>query len=383
MVQHLAETEADLLGFIGAVQRLHLGHVEPSPSVPPEIELRTSPCGRSATTSPDASVTSSPNSSSPTDRAVPHLLVIGGSDAGIAAALASRQRDADWDVTVALADRCPNYSICGLPFYLSGETPDWRTLAHRTAHEIRATGVTLDIDAIAIDLDPTDRRVTVGRSQGCEQIGYDELIVASGAKPASPPIPGTDLEGVYTMHTMADALAVHERLPDTRRIVIVGAGYIGCELADTFTRRHLDVTVVEALAEVLITVDHDLGRRVRTELTGHGVRVLVATAVTGIVSKHHELHVFTDGRHDLTADLVVLAVGVGPNTAFGRRGGLPTGVRDAFVVDRRMATPVPHVWAAGDCVETWLPLLDAPGYLPLGTTAHKQGRVAGTNAVGR
>jgi NADPH-dependent 2,4-dienoyl-CoA reductase/sulfur reductase-like enzyme len=121
---------------------------------------------------------------------------------------------------------------------------------------------------------------------------------------------------------------------------------------------------------------------VRTELTDHSVRVLVATAVTGIVSKRHDVHVSTDAGHDLAADLVVVAVGVVPNTAFGRRGGLPTGIRDAFVVDRRMATAVPHVWAAGYCVETWLPLLNAPGYLPLGTTAYKQGRVAGTNAVG-
>jgi NADPH-dependent 2,4-dienoyl-CoA reductase/sulfur reductase-like enzyme len=104
--------------------------------------------------------------------------------------------------------------------------------------------------------------------------------------------------------------------------------------------------------------------------------------VTEIRGRAGQLQVCTDAGDEVAADIVIVAVGVSPNTALGRRGGLPTGERGAFVVDRRMATTIPHVWAAGDCVETWLPLLDRAGYLPLGTTAHKQGRVAGANAVG-
>ena len=225
-------------------------------------------------------------------------------------------------------------------------------------------------------------RVSVAHNGRCQDLAYDELIVATGATPVRPPLPGIDLAGVHTLHTMADAFAVHQRLADARRVVIVGAGYIGCELADAFTHRHVDVTVIEALPEVLTTVDGDLGRRVRDELTSHGVRVLVGAAVTGIRTGPPGLLVGTDGGHDVAADLVVVAVGVAPNTAFGRRGGLPTGSRGALVVDGRMATSVPHVWAAGDCVETWLPLLNTAGYVPLGTTAHKQGHVAGINAVG-
>ncbi|HEY1279164.1 MAG TPA: FAD-dependent oxidoreductase [Acidimicrobiales bacterium] len=313
---------------------------------------------------------------------MPHLLIVGGSDAGIAAGLAARQHDPDWDATIVLADRYPNFSICGLPFYLSGETRDWRALAHRGTSELTAAGLDLAVDTIAIDLDPHVHRVTVAHDGQCREIGYDQLVIATGAKPVRPALPGIDLEGVHTLHTMADAFAVHERLPEVARVAIVGAGYIGCELADAFTRRDLDVTVIEALPDVLTTVDRDLGSRVRQELTDHGVRVLAGSAVTEIRSRDHLLHVCTDGAADVAADLVIIAVGVAPNSAIGRRGGLATGVRGALVVDRRMATGVPDVWAAGDCVETWLPLLQRPGYLPLGTTAHKQGRVAGPNAVG-
>ncbi len=258
---------------------------------------------------------------------MPHLFVVGGSDAGIAAALTARTQDPGWDVTVALADRYPNFSICGLPFYLSGETPDWRDLAHRTTAQLAAAGINLAVETTVIDLEPAKQRVTIAHGGECQTVSYDEVIVATGAMPARPPLPGIDLAGVHTLHTMADAFAVHDRLGGARRVVIVGAGYIGCELADAYRRRHLDVTVIEALPEVLPTVDDDLGRRVRDELTSHGVRVLVGTAVSEIHSARDGLSVRTAGGHDLVADIVTVAVGVAPNTALGGRARLALGVR--------------------------------------------------------
>jgi NADPH-dependent 2,4-dienoyl-CoA reductase/sulfur reductase-like enzyme len=145
---------------------------------------------------------------------VPRLLIVGGSDAGIAAGLAARQQDPAWDVTVVLADRYPDFSICGLPFYLSGETQDWRALAHRRATDLASAGLEVALETVAIDLDPDERRVTVAHAGQCEEVDYDELLVATGATPIRPPLPGVDLDGVHTFHTMAEAFAVHERLPD-------------------------------------------------------------------------------------------------------------------------------------------------------------------------
>jgi len=141
------------------------------------------------------------------------VLIIGGSDAGIAAALRAREVDPAADVTVVVADAFPNYSICGLPFYLSGEVPDWRALAHRTAAEIEGYGITLRLDHTARAIDPVRRAVTVvDRAGRAHDLAYDRLVIATGAVPIQPRIAGLDLPGVYTLHRMEDSFAVHARL---------------------------------------------------------------------------------------------------------------------------------------------------------------------------
>jgi len=312
------------------------------------------------------------------------LLVVGGSDAGIAAALRAREVDPDADVTVLVADAYPNFSICGLPFFLSGETPDWRDLAHRTRADIEATGVRLLLDHRADRIDPGRRQVEVTAPDGrTVTLGYDQLVVGTGAVPVRPPLPGIDLPGVHVLHTMGDSFAVAALLArGPRSAVIVGAGYIGTEMADALTHRGVDVTLVEQLPSVLATVDPQLGADVAAELARHGVTIATATAVERIVAEGGRLRVDGTGGFAAAADLVLVAVGVRPDTALARTAGVELGVRGAVRVDRHMCTSVGGVLAAGDCAETWHRLLEAPAYLPLGTTAHKQGRAAGENAAG-
>jgi len=310
------------------------------------------------------------------------LLVVGGSDAGIAAALRAREVDPDADVTVLVADAYPNYSICGLPFFLSGETPDWRDLAHRTRADIEATGVRLLLDHHADRIDPGRRQVEVTAPDGRTlTLGYDQLVVGTGAVPVRPPLPGIDLPGVHVLHTMGDSFAVAALLArEPRSAVIVGAGYIGTEMAGALTHRGVDVTLVEQLPSVLSTVDPELGADAAAELARHGVTIATATTVERIVAEGGRLRVDGTGGFAAAADLVLVAVGVRPDTALARTAGVELGVRGAVRVDRHMRTSVGGVLAAGDCAETWHRLLEAAAYLPLGTTAHKQGRAAGENA---
>jgi len=212
---------------------------------------------------------------------------------------------------------------------------------------------------------------------------FDTLVVATGAEPVRPPLPGIDHEGVYQLHTMGDGLLLHEAL--SRRpgsAVIVGAGYIGLEMAEALHARGLAVTVVEQLPSVLPTVDAELGALVRGELERHGIRVVDSVAVTAVEGTNGGLTVRGEPGLELGTDIVLVVVGVRPNTALGRAAGIETGVRGALRVGRRMETNAPHVYAAGDCAVTYHRLLRTDTYLPLGTTAHKQGRVAGENAVG-
>jgi NADPH-dependent 2,4-dienoyl-CoA reductase/sulfur reductase-like enzyme len=313
------------------------------------------------------------------------LLILGGSDAGISAALRAREVDSAAEVTAVVAGRFPNYSICGLPFYLSGEVPDWRWLAHRTAEDITREGIHLLLDTTAQAIDPANHLVTVADRGGqVRELGYDRLVIATGAVPVRPHIPGLDLAGVYLLRRVEDSFAVHEYL-DTRAprsAVIVGGGYIGVEMADAFVRRGLAVTLVEHGAWVLKTVDESLGRRVSAELRHRGVEVATGIAVERIAQAGSQLHVMGTEGFGATADLVLVAVSVRPQTELAEAAGIATGERQAIRVTRTMETNLPDIYAAGDCVETWHRLLKAPRYLPLGTTAHKQGRIAGENAVG-
>lgn len=321
-----------------------------------------------------------------------HLVAIGGSDAGISAALRARELDPTTDVTVVVADAYPNFSICGIPYYISGEVTQWNHLAHRTHADLEATGMRLRLDTRATRIDAPDQRLHLRAQDGTESVlEYDELVVGTGAVPSRPPIDGlAELgpdEGVHLLHSMGDTFALTASLDRIRprTALIVGAGYVGLEMAEGLTARGIQVTQVEMLDEVLPTVDPELGALVHAELDRHGVDVHTSTRVTRIDHDAEGLHVTGTGpdQEPLTwnVDLVLVVVGVTPDTDLLVRAGARTSHRGAVDVDASMATGLPHVWAAGDCVITHHRLLGTT-YLPLGTTAHKQGRVAGENALG-
>lgn len=313
------------------------------------------------------------------------LVIIGGSDAGISAAIRARELAPEEDVTVLVADRFPNYSICGLPFYLSGEVSDWKTLAHRKTRELESRGITLRLAHRATRIDPVTKSVTATTAGNrTRSFTYDRLIVATGALPARPPVEGLDLPGVFFLRSMADGFALQHYLTtsEPQSAVIVGSGYIGMEMADALTRRGLSVTVL-ARSAVLKTVDLGLGRLVRDELARNRVKVVEATPVTAIEKgRQGRLAVRSLAGRPVHADLVLVATGSEPDSSLAARAGASTGVRRAVRVSRAMETNLPDVYAAGDCAETWHRLLRRNVYLPLGTTAHKQGRVAGENAIG-
>jgi NADPH-dependent 2,4-dienoyl-CoA reductase/sulfur reductase-like enzyme len=324
-----------------------------------------------------------------------HMIAIGGSDAGISAALRAREVAPGTEVTVVVADAYPNFSICGIPYYVSGEVPHWRNLAHRTIVDLEAAGMTLRLDTIARRIDVAGRKLLATSADGTEEVlSWDQLVIGTGAVPARPPIAGLDTlgpaNGVHLLHSMDDTFAIMRTLDETspESAVIVGAGYIGLEMAEALAARGLAVTQVEQLPEVLPTVDPQLGALVRTQLEGHGVTVLSATTVRQISScgagapARLRVDATADGEPvTLHAGLVLVVTGVRPETSLAASAGAALGARGAITVDNAMRTGLPGVYAAGDCVITHHRLLGET-YLPLGTTAHKQGRVAGENAAG-
>lgn len=325
-----------------------------------------------------------------------HLIAIGGSDAGISAALRARELDPDTTVSVIVADAYPNFSICGIPYYVSGEVAHWSNLAHRTASDLAATGMNVHLNTRVTAIDPAAHTITTTNPGGdTEQLTYDSLVIGTGALSARPPITGLRCpnalgpsDGVHLLHSMGDTFAVMDTIErrTPRTAVIIGAGYIGLEMAEGLTTRGIAVTQIEALPEVLPTVDPELGAMVHTELTKHGVDVLTSTTVTALARAETGQITVSAQRNDepLTraVDMVLVVVGVAPDTELAATAGAELGIKGAIVVDEAMRTNLPDIYAAGDCAITHHRLLGTT-WLPLGTTAHKQGRVAGENAVGR
>lgn len=314
------------------------------------------------------------------------LLILGGSDAGITAALRARECDSTSEVSIVLADAFPNYSVCGIPFYLSGEVHDWHQLAHRTTQEITDAGIHLFLNTVAESIDPTRYQVTVaGNETSAQVLSYDRLLIATGAEPTQPSIAGISHPAVFLLRSMEDCFAVdhYATSHQSRTALIIGGGYIGLEMADALTLRGLSVTVVEHAESVLKTVDPRLGALVRAELERHSMQVVPSVQVERMEGvPDQQVRVLGTDGFEQTADLVLVAVGVRPVTGLAHSAGLALGSHSALQVTRRMETTVPDIYAAGDCVETWHRLLNHWTYLPLGTTAHKQGRIAGENAVG-
>jgi NADPH-dependent 2,4-dienoyl-CoA reductase/sulfur reductase-like enzyme len=320
------------------------------------------------------------------------LLVVGGSDAGIQAGLRALERDPTVEVTVLVADRYPNYSVCGIPYHVAGEVPDWHDLAHRSQADLTAAGLDLRLEHRAVRIDPTARQVDcVDQTGTCRRFGYDQLVVATGALPARPPIAGLDrlgpADGVHTLHTIGDTLTLTTSLTrrQARRVVIVGAGYIGMEMAEALRGRGVGVTVLERLPQVLpATLDPDLAAELEQTLARHDVAVHTSTPVQAISQPDGGAGLVVHGPAAARwqAEVVLVVTGVRPDSHLAAQAGLRLGVAGAVAVDRRMRTSAPGVLAAGDCVVTYHRLLEQDTYLPLGTTAHKQGRIAGETATG-
>ncbi|EAQ68821.1 pyridine nucleotide-disulfide oxidoreductase family protein [Synechococcus sp. RS9909] len=308
-------------------------------------------------------------------------MIIGGSDAGISAAIRIRELDTNAEVSVLLRDAYPNYSICGLPFLISGQTAMPEQLAHRSLSELERLGLQIQAHTTAVAVDAS--RQTVETHKG-HRIPYDRLILATGARARRPQLAGVDEEGVFSLRWMGDALRLQSFLLEQqpRHAVIVGGGYIGLEMADALHRRGLQLAVVEHNTALLRTVHASLASSLQQALLQRGHSLHLNQRLRAIHRQGRALAAELSDGSMIHTEMVLLAVGAVPATELAASAGIALGAGGAMVVDRQMRTGVDQIWAAGDGVETYHRLLQRHGYQPLGTNAHKQGRIAGENALG-
>ena len=315
------------------------------------------------------------------------LVVVGGVAAGMSAAARARRTNPDLEIVAFEKTGYVSYGSCGLPYLIAGLIEDADSLVARTPEQFAKDNIEARThhEVQAVD---TDKKVVTVRDldEGREfRLGYDLLVMTTGGRAILPPIPGVELEGVFVLRNIEDGIAVRDFIAEERprRAVIVGGGYIGVEVAEAFVERGLETTVLNMPPQILDDFDPDIAQFMQDELERHGVKVSVGDTAKGIEgdAKGRARMVLSEkGRHE--ADLVLIGAGVRAQSLLAKKAGIGLGVKGSIAVDERMRTNVPDVYAAGDCAETYHLLLKEPSYIPLGTTANKQGRVAGTNAAG-
>jgi NADPH-dependent 2,4-dienoyl-CoA reductase/sulfur reductase-like enzyme len=313
------------------------------------------------------------------------LVVIGGVAAGMSAAAKARRENPGLEVVVYEKGSFISYAACGMPYWIAGDIPDFRALIVRTPEQMAKQGVTVHIYHQVTAIDPESRTVTVRDLLAEREFdqAYDHLVIATGARPARPPVPGAELAGVLALRSLKSGLDlerfVRERKP--QRVVLVGGGYIGVEMAETFQRLGLSVTMLIRSGKLLrATLDDDMRRPVEAELASHGIELVHGTPVAFEGDGWVDAVVTDDRRYP--CDLVLLGLGARPNVELAQAAGLALGATGAIATDSTLRTSLPEVYAAGDCAEALHLVTGEPAYIPLGSTANKQGRVAGTNAAG-
>ncbi|MET9544639.1 FAD-dependent oxidoreductase [Streptomyces sp. NPDC006627] len=318
------------------------------------------------------------------------LVIIGGDAAGMSAASQARRLKGPDELEIVAFERggFTSYSACGIPYWVGGSVGDRDDLVARTPEEHRERAIDLRMRTEARRIDVEGRRVLARDLESGEEYwtAYDKLVVATGARPLRPPLPGVDAPGVHGVQTLGDGQALIDTLTRTegRRAVVVGAGYIGVEMAEALIQRGYDVTVVNRGKEPMSTLDPDMGRLVHEAMTGMGIEMVNDAEVTKILTGE-------DGRvaavatedAEYPADVVILGVGVRPETELARAAGLPLGEHGGLLTDLAMRVRGHEdIWAGGDCVEVLDLMSGRERHIALGTHANKHGQVIGSNVGG-
>jgi NADPH-dependent 2,4-dienoyl-CoA reductase/sulfur reductase-like enzyme len=321
------------------------------------------------------------------------LVVIGGDAAGMSAASQARRRlKDDLDVVVFERGHFTSYSACGIPYWIGGAVKDRDALVARSpeAHREAGLDVRMRHEVVGIDLDGREVIAHDLASGSTVRERFDQLVYAAGAVPVTPQWANVGAGGVFGVQTLDDGTKIHawlDREPKARRAVVIGGGYIGVEMAEAMVRRGLEVTLLEKAPQPMSTVDPDMGERVHEAIEGLGIDVRVNANVEGLRAEDGEVRAVVTPDGALPADVVVLGLGVRPNTGLAREAGIPLGVTGGLRTDLRMRVvgpdgPIEGLWSAGDCVQTTHLISGQPVHVPLGTHANKQGRVAGINIGG-
>jgi NADPH-dependent 2,4-dienoyl-CoA reductase/sulfur reductase-like enzyme/rhodanese-related sulfurtransferase len=314
------------------------------------------------------------------------LVVIGAVAAGTKAASKAKRDNPDLDVKIFTKERYISYAGCGLPYYIGGIIKDKQELLVRSPEDFKTEQeIDIYIEHEVKKIDATAKKVVVLNLKSGEtnEYFYDKLIIATGASPIVPPLDNIALKNVFTLRSVSDAFEIRELVDsgEVKKAVVVGGGFIGLEAAENLKHRGIEVTIVELVPHILPPFDDEIALYAQNHMVSMGVKILTGEKVIGFDGKEGKVTVVKTSAGDIEADLVILSIGVRPNTDIAAAAGIELGSTKAIKVNKYMETNIKDIYAAGDCAENTNLITGKAAWYPMGSTANKTGRISGHNAA--
>ena len=315
------------------------------------------------------------------------VLIIGGVAGGATAAARIRRLDEQAEITVFERSGYISYANCGLPYYIGGVITDPEDLTLQTPESFFARfRINMKVHHEVIAIDPDRKTVLVKNLKSGEEFeeAYDKLILSPGAKPTQPKLPGVGIKKVFTLRTVEDTFRMKEYIAENqpKSAVLAGGGFIGLELAENLKELGMDVTIVQRPKQLMNPFDADMASFIHSEMRKHGVKLALGHTVEGFEENGNGVDVLLKDEKPLHADMVVLAIGVTPDTQLAKEAGLELGIKGSIVVNDRMETSAPDIYAAGDAVQVKNYVTGQDALISLAGPANKQGRIIADNICG-
>lgn len=315
------------------------------------------------------------------------VVIVGGVAGGATAAARIRRLNEEAEVVVFERSGYVSYANCGLPYYIGGVITDREELTLQTPESFRKRfQVDIRVNHEVMAIHPEEKKVTVQNLKTGEigEESYDKLLLSPGAKPTVPELPGVEFKNLFTLRTVEDTFRIHEYIETNRpkSVVLAGGGYIGLELAENLKELGMEVAIVQRPKQLLTPLDYDMAAFVHSKLRSKGVKLMLGHTVEGLEKADNGVSVLLKGGSVLSADMVVLAMGVTPDTYLAKEAGLELGIKGSIVVNDRMETSLPDIYAVGDAVEVKHAVTGKKALISLAGPANKQGRIAADNICG-
>ncbi|MGA0368754.1 MAG: FAD-dependent oxidoreductase [Kiritimatiellia bacterium] len=312
------------------------------------------------------------------------IVIVGGVAGGASAAARARRLDEHADITILERGTDVSFANCGLPYHIGGEIQDRSKLALQTPDSLRNLlniKVLAETEAVSIDRSSKTLQIRSLREGKISELPYDKLVLSPGASPLTPPLPGIDLPEIYTLRNLQDMDRIKTASAQAEKVLVIGAGFIGLEMAEQLVHLRKQVTLVELVEQVLPQMDAEMVRPVEQALLDEGVELILGDGISGFEASGKQIRARLNSGKSLEADMVILSIGVRPESGLAKEAGLQLGARGHIQSNAFMQTSDPDIYAVGDVCEGVDPILGGPSAVPLGGPANRQGRCAADHMI--